>query len=136
MVRTVTDIVNDAIDNKAYIPLLQSDKRYQLPVNPFVPILFADWTQIMPVIYQRAQTDAKIKYDFVQNLWLLANGIPEDATIALGVFYYQISHENQGRAGFTIERMRFFNCFKNRLPLIKHELLVKFDLSRNQAKYE
>lgn len=66
----------------------------------------------MPVIYQRAQTDSKIKYDFVQNLWLLANGIPEDTTIALGVFYYQILHENQGRAGFKIDRMRFINCFK------------------------
>lgn len=124
MVRTVTDIVNNAIDNKAYMPLLRGDKRYQLPVDPFVPILFADWTQIMPVIYQRAQTDSKIKYDFVQNLWLLANGIPKDTTIALGVFYYQISHENRGQAGFKINRIRFINCFKKRLPLIKHNLLV------------
>ena len=61
MVRTVTDIINDAIDNKAYMPLLRGDKCYRLPVNPFMPILFADWTQIMPVIYQRAQTDSKIK---------------------------------------------------------------------------
>lgn len=124
MIRTVTYIVNNAIDDKAYIPLLRGDKRYQLPVDPFVPILFADWTQIMPVIYQRTQIDSKIKYDFVQNLWLLANGIPEDTTIALGVFYYQILHENQSRAGFKINRMRFINCFKKRLPLIKHELLV------------
>lgn len=104
MVRTVTDIVNDAIDNKAYMPLLRGDKRYQLPVNPFVPILFADWTQIMPVIYQRAQTDAKIKYDFVQNLWLLANGIPEDTTIALNaILAYKVP--------------LFCNCWRNFLYL-------------------
>lgn len=136
MVRTVTDIINDAIDNKAYMPLLRGDKCYRLPVNPFVPILFADWTQIMPVIYQRAQTDSKIKYDFVQNLWLLANGIPKDTTIALGVFYYQILHENQGRAGFKIDRMRFINCFKKRLPLIKHELLVNKQGTESQLLHD
>lgn len=71
----------------------------------------ADWTQVMPYIYEKAERDRDIKQEFEKCLFSLANGNPIEVYVAVSILYYQISKE-------TLKQTRFKINY-SQLPLIE-----------------